>query len=224
MPITPKLCITYESDGSWITIKDETKAYVLDYNLTGYGAPNTERVDLAGVLQIYYQPYEGDRSLVARIIDYNIGYLNTQETSHQVNYGNDGWYTYVYTLVNTTTSPNLPAAVEGSIVYNIPTDDLRQYDGNLDLQVISDYDVLEDGALYELVIVESLVTTKLRNEKSSLSIAYFDCKQCIECGCDEELKNIQHMDQGIRSAEAQFNIAKYEAQRMIERLTKQYKT
>jgi len=227
MPITPKLCITYEADASSITIKDNTGAYVLNFNEAGYGAPNTERLDLAGVLQVYYQPYEGDSQLLTSLstdIDYNNTFPNTEESSFAVAYNLDGWYTYIYTLVNTTTSPNVPAPVENLIVYNIPTSDLRQYDTSLILQPVFDVSVLSDSNIYELVQVKELLATKLRIKKNELTKDYFECKQCVECGCDEELKVIQHLDHGIRSSLSQFSIAPREAQRMIERLTKQFKT
>ena len=230
MPIIPKLCITYEADATSITIKDETGAYVQNFNDSGYGdtgTPNTDRLNLAGVLQVYYQPYDGDAQLLtplATYVDYDNTHLNTYESIFTVNYTLDGWYTYIYTLVNASDSPDVPAPIENLIVYNVPTSDLRQYDSGLVLQPVFDTSVLEDGATYQLTKVQELLATKLRIEKNILTKGYFECKQCIECGCDDELKVIQHLDQGIRSSLSQFNIAPREAQRMIERLTKQYKT
>lgn len=227
MPIIPKLCITYEADATAIHVKDETGAYVLDYNDDGYGTLNTNRQDLAGVLQVYYQPYEGDAQLLtplATYVDYNNAYANTEETEFTVGYTLDGWYSYTYTLVKATDAAVPPVPAENLIVYNVATSDLRQYDAFLVLQPVFDDTVLSDSAIYELTNVQELLATKLRIEKNVLTKAYFECKQCIECGCDEELKVIQHLDQGIRSSLSQFNIAPREAQRMIERLTKQYKT
>lgn len=227
MAISPKICITYESNATAIYVEDETGIYDVATNTGGYGTPNGDRADYAAVLYVYYQPYEGDASTLtdpdvtgSAYVDYSAGYANTQVSKFTLDYYKDGYYTFVYTLV--PTSVGSPA--EGTIIYSTANGDLRQYDSGLSLVPVYDLSYLESSTLYEVVIVEELGNVKLRNKYGDLDLEYFECDQCEECGCDEEWAELIYLRQGLESAKRRFYVAKLEAQRMIEKLTKKYKT
>jgi hypothetical protein len=239
MAIIPKICITYESDASLIYIKDETGAWVDLLNINGYGVnvagtptPNFDRVDYAGVLLVYFHPYEGDKILLTTVtgvnspfVDYNVGYTNTTESTFELPYYKDGWYEYHYTLVVVNTGAAVqPTPAEGVMIYSTSTSTLLQYDDVLALVTPYDLTVLENGNDYQTTYTNILVAAKLQIKRSELGLAYFECVQCVECSCKEKMDDIKHLEEGIRGAKGQFSIAPSIGQRMIEKLAKQYKT
>lgn len=225
MAVIPQICITYESDASLIYVKDETGEYVLSTNEGGYGAPNGDRLDYAGVLTVYYQPFEGSKSLLNDVasvnsayVDYNAAYANTIESSFQLSYFKDGWYEFYYTLVPISATPAV-----NTIIYSVANSRLEQYNSSLVLVPVFDETTLQSTALYELASHKTLKVIKLKNKIGELGLAHFECKQCIECGCKNEFDILNHLREGVRGAENQFNIAPFEGQRQIEKLTKQFK-
>lgn len=221
MAISPKLCITYERDGSQITIKDETGVYT-ENNTGGYGTPNNNRNEYAAVLRVYYQPYDSEKKSLLSLdnsVRYGSTFLNSEESTYIVPYFKDGWYIYNYILIPTT----LTAPEPGNIIYDTNSQDLRQYDDDLDLVEVFDESELLDVLLYEQVKIEEIRLIKLKIKKAIFGKDYFNCSRCKDCSCDEEFKILINIDQGISSIMNQFQIAKYEAQKMTELLLKQYK-
>lgn len=217
---TPKICILYEADASKITVIDETG--IADVNNTGgYGTPNLDRNQYATVLQVFYNSYNSERTLINTLEDnlsFSTLFDNTEKTKHVIPYYGDGWYEFVYTLVPTTIDP-----IEGNIYYDPIQEVLLQYDTVLDPVNVLDFSVLEDASIYSLVKVTEFPLAKLTIKKNELSRDYFACKKCVDCSCEEEFKNVLFIREGIQASKAMFEIAPFEAQNMVERLTKQYK-
>ena len=221
MATNPEICIKLEANSSKFTIIDETGETVVNFNDNGYGTPNPDRNSYATVLVAYYQPYEGDKSLITNLethIDYDDSYDNSHKSSIEVPYSKDGWYEFNYILVPTSVDPEV-----GSIIYSTTTNTIQEYDSNFQLVDIEDSSKLLNADLLIQTQQISLYIAKLSTKKNELSRAYFACKQCIECGCEKEYKELSYLRQGLESAVSHFLVSRFEAQLAIERLTKQYK-
>ena len=221
MPTIPKICIQVEADVSKFTITDDTGVFVQDFNDSGYGTLNIDRVNFASVLLAYYQSYDNTKQLISDLsinIDYNTDATNTYKTQFELAYSNDGWYQFNYILVPLSITP-----AGGAIFYSVNLEKLMQYKASLAEVDVYDISFLITSSDYLKVISEGLYTGKLSMKKNELSREYLACKQCIECGCKEELDNIIHLREGLQSAHSHFSIAPLESQKFIERLTKQYR-
>lgn len=222
MATAPKICIQYEADGSKITITEDTGAYDADSNDGGLGAPNNDRSDLAAVLVVSYQPYEGSKNTYATEIDFNDTYLNTQSTVFEVDYFKDGWHEFLFVYVPTLASGIITPA-ENSIVYNETTERLEIYDADLALQPLEDYSLLNIPNILSLTQIDEIPAIYLKAELNQFIRDLFACRQCVDCDCKEEKDKATYLREGLYLILNNFTTSKLQAQLTLERLTKKYK-
>jgi len=221
MAIIPKICIQLEADSSKFTITDDIGETVTNFNDNGYGGVNPDRSNYAAVLLAYYQPYEGNKTQISDLevhIDYSGTYSNAYKTVFELSYLKDGWHEFNYILVPTSITP-----VEGGIIYSDADETLMQYTPDLQLVALYDITKLLETTNYLQVKEESLYTSKLSTKKNELGREWLACTQCVECGCKEEFDILIKLRQGLEAAHSLFIVSRFESQRMIERLTKQFR-
>jgi len=122
MALAQVFTITESEDGATIYVNDETGAYDAVSNVGGYGAPNTERADVALVILGNYKATAGDAALTFASHD--------PEDVTQFSVPNltlDGYYQFKIYTVAKKTGAETPA--EDDFVYDFDTDELQRWDG-----------------------------------------------------------------------------------------------
>ncbi len=122
MALVQRFTITENQAGTITTISDATGAYDVTSNPTGYGAPNTERTNLALIIIGKYKASIGDTELTFD------AYNPETVTSFTVsNLTLDGYYQYnVYPVPKSGTEPG---DVLNTFRYDFATDQLERYNG-----------------------------------------------------------------------------------------------
>lgn len=197
MALELKLKYEITSDRSKLIVTDETGAYSAS-NLTGWGSPNSSRSSLGLYAYVTYQPYEGARitlTPITPVFDINNSYPNSYKSEFQFNYYRDGWYRIL--LVALTQ---------------------EQYNE------VDDPEELINSDTYPNIFVEDIVLVNLIVQRNCLLEKYFECMQCTSCKCDIHKEELVKLDALIQATDYRFHSLKpYEAQKMTEQLTKQFK-
>ena len=208
-----------------LTINDTTGEYTVNNN-GGWGNPNTERNSIALVLYAKYKPYEKDAlnlsisSALSPVVLYDNSYTNSESSTYSMSYNADGWYQFYLVAIPTSNgTPN-----ENDIIYNTVDEELQIYktDSFTALQS-SDWDYLTDDEIYELGFKEELLFYKLITQRNCQLEKYITCMECTSCKCDKIKEEYVRLDALIQASDYRFASSKQsEAQRMIEKLTKEY--
>lgn len=220
MAITINTKIQIESDASAIYLTDITGA-ADGSNPNGYGAPNEDRNEFAGV---FYATTEDSSNVQTEVtytgsnVDYNGGYANTHESAFTVNYKVDGWYNLYYFLVSSTVT-----AVEGAFYYDTGTEEVKQIVGGLPV-VVTDYSLMIGAASVQQNLDQKLFISKLAIVQNSLLEVYLTCT----CGdgeplCEKDKLEYEKLKYLLAGADYRFaSGATATAQEMVEKLTKIY--
>lgn len=225
MALEIKLKYSVNDSVTSITVEDITGAYSVN-NTTGWGSPNTERSNIALVLYSKYRPYEKDAinlSLTkasSPIVLYDNLYLNTEQSTYSLNYHADGWHQFY--LIAVPTSNGTP--LENDIIYNTSLSQLQIYkSGSFVTLEAVDWDNLIDETKYELGFLEDLIFAKLIIQRNCQLEKYISCMECTSCKCEQIKEDYVRLDALIQASDYRFHSDKQsEAQRMIEKLTKEY--
>jgi len=197
MALELKLSYSISADTKTLIVKDETGAYTLN-NITGWGNPNTERNAVGLYCFIQYVPYDKPVENVIAIstqFDIDNTYNNTHQSEFQFNYNKDGWYKI-----------NLLAITQAEFD-NLPEDP-------------NDINLSE----YNFVTVQDIILAKLIVQRNCQLEKYFECLQCNTCKCDILKEDLVTLETMIQATDYRFHSGKeFEAQKMTEKLTKQFK-
>lgn len=214
MAFKPDICIKYEYDASTIEIEDNTGT-----DSEGYGGVNPSRNSFASILIVYYHPFDKEKELLNNItesVKYDNTYADTEKSKYVIPYHKDGWYSFHYYLIPTSvTTPE-----QDDIIYSTANSKLLQYDNLLNLVDVYDYTKLFDKTKYYFDTDEEFPLLKLKIKRNKLIKQYLDCKDQMDCGCDEEFKRALDIRESISSAINLFKIAPSEAQKQVEKMTK----
>jgi len=219
-----KLTYAVNDDVNILTVTDATGAYSAS-NTGGWGAPNTARNDVALVLFAEYQPYEKDSvnlsltTALNPVVLYDPAYQNDEVSEYTFTYTLDGWYKF--SLVAVPTSNGTPE--ENDIIYDTVEEELRIYKTDTFVALESaDWQFLKDEQ-YESLIQENLLFPKLIIQRNCQLEKYIACMECTSCKCEKIKEEYVRLDALIQASDYRFASQKEnEAQRMIEKLTKEY--
>lgn len=185
------------SDRSKLIITDQTGVYSVN-NDTGWGAPNATRGSLGLYTYVTYQPYDEALQTVTpltSVFDIDNTYTNDYESIFEFSYTKDGWYRVL--LVALTQA---------------------EYDA------IIDPEDLINSELYPNTYQEDIIMVNLIVQRNCLSEKYLECIQCTSCNCVTQKEDVVKLDALIQATDYRFHSLKqFEAQKMVEQLTKQYK-
>lgn len=221
MALELKYEITYNTDLDKIIITDTTGVYDVN-NTTGWGAPNPSRASVALVLYAKYNNYDlpqTNLSLVNDVIRYSAGYTNDEESVFELDYVADGWYTYGMAAVPTANG----APVANDIIFDTGLSRLQIYkDAAFTDLVSADWEYL---LVADIVTVKQEITfLKLICKRNELLEELISCYQCTSCKCQDKENELLRLNIFIQGADYRFHSQKeFEAQRMVEILTKQFK-
>jgi hypothetical protein len=209
-----------------ILVEDITGAYDLN-NLTGWGTPNTQRNAVALVLYAKYLPYEQTAknlsllNALSPMVLYDNSYLNTEASTYSLSYHADGWYQFYLTAVPTSNvSPE-----ENDIIYNTSSEELEIYKTDAFVALTSaDWEYLIDEEKYELGFLEDILLPKLIVQRNCQLEKYINCMECTACKCETIKEDYIRLNSLIQAVDYRFHSDKQnEAQKMTEKLTKDYK-
>tara|TARA_R110000850_G_scaffold34024_6_gene92312 strand:+ start:15900 stop:16502 length:603 start_codon:yes stop_codon:yes gene_type:complete len=197
MALDLKFNYTITSDRSKLIVTDITGLYSVN-NLEGWGAPNIERSSVGLYAYVTYQPFGKvleTQTAITEIFDIDINYLNDHKSTFEFVYNKDGWYRIL--LVAMTQN---------------------EYDQ------ITDSEILINSELYPNTYFEDMIMVNIIVQKNCYLEKYINCLQCTNCKCDPIKEDVIKLNLLIQSTDYRFHSAKqFEAQKMIESLTKQYK-
>lgn len=225
MALEIKLKYSVNNEVTQITVEDETGAYSVN-NTTGWGTPNTERADVALVLYAKYNPYEKDpinlslTKALTPVVLYDNSYLNTEKSTYSMSYHADGWHQFYLIAIPTTNG----APVENDIIYNTVSEELQIYkSGSFTALQSADWDNLLNEEKYTLTLLEDLIFSKLILQRNCQLEKYISCMECTSCKCEPIKEEYVRLNALIQASDYRFHSDKQsEAQRMIEKLTKEY--
>lgn len=197
MALELKFKYEISSDRTKLIITDQTGVYDVN-NLTGWGAPNTERSAVGLYAYVTYQPFGKPLETVINIspvFDINNTYTNDYESVFEFTYSKDGWYRMLLVALTQV-----------------------EYDA------ITDPETLINSGVFTNVFTEDILMVNLINQKNCLLEKYIECLQCDSCKCEKAQEDVVKVDLLIQSIDYRFHSSKQsEAQKMLEILTKQYK-
>lgn len=220
MAIIPNLCYSVDKSTDYIYLTDETGVYSVN-NEGGYGTPNNDRADYAGVLYAAYTDSKsGENPIEISSVRtfYDENYLNTEESKFTTLYKNDGWYKFVYSLIPTSNT-----AENGNIRYNVSTETLQIYE-DTEWVELTDFSLIDNPTQFPSVKLELLLFAKLKLKYNNLQELYNECTfGCSNCDCSDIQQNVLDLRIFLESASARFDSNKRnQAQIMIERLTQKF--
>jgi hypothetical protein len=202
MALELKLKYAITTDRTKLVVADDTGVYSVN-NTGGWGTPNINRNSIGLLCYVSYQPYDkplinlSATQAISPIFLTDPAYLNTEISEFEFNYIGDGWYRIA--LIAMTQAQ-----------YNLLTP--------------ADFEDLINSEEYTNVYLEDIPMVNLITQKNCQSEKYFDCLQCTTCKCDQIKEELVKIDALIQATDYRFHSAKqFEAQRMVEILTKQYK-
>lgn len=225
MALELKLELSIDPEVKTITIKEITGEYDTN-NLSGWGNPNIDKKDVAMVLYATYQPYDQDKINISEIYSqkiyfYNPDALNNAESIFYVPYIKDGWHEFNVTVVPIS----IPAPVENNIYFDVTLEKLQIYktDAFVDLET-ADWEFLSNSSLYTTTNLKEILLLNLIKQRNCQLEKYFECMLCSSCKCQNEKEEFVKLDSMIQATDYRFHSDKpFEAQRMVEILTKQFK-
>ena len=226
MALELKYEITHSPELDILFIKDVTGVYTLN-NTGGWGTPNIDRNSVALVCYVKYNPYSkplenlsvGETAL--SVIDYNATHPNTFQTTFEIAYLKDGFYTVTVVAVPTE---NLTPTLD-DIIYDTNLQALQIWNGTGFVNLESeDWEKLVDEDKYTLVTKNELFILNLTCKRNELLEELLSCYQCTSCKCGDQEAELTRLNIFLQGADYRFFSQKeYEAQRMIEILTRQFK-
>lgn len=223
MALELKLEYSVDPEISTITVKEVTGAYDVN-NLGGWGTPNIEKNSIAMVLYATYQPYNKDQENLSKVYNTDIYFYNPLvENNEQVNftipYLKDGWYKLSVVVVN------ISETNEDRIFYSIPLQKLQIIkDGSPTDLLPEDWENLRDKDQYNSETLSEILLLKLITQRNCQLEKYFECMLCSSCKCQTEREEFEKLNALIQATDYRFHSEKeFEAQRMTELLTKQFK-
>jgi hypothetical protein len=225
MAVELKLEYSVNPEITQITVKEVTGQYTVN-NTGGWGSPNINKNSIALVLYATYQPYDKDLINLSTLENANVYYfssnaVNNEDTYFNIPYFKDGWYEFNVAIVNTTS--NLP--IENTIIFNTALNKLQIYKNNVyvDLQD-SDWELLKDSDLFNSSTLKEILLLNLIKQRNCQLEKYIECMKCTSCKCDTLKEEYIKINSIIQATDYRFHSDKpFEAQRMVEILTKQFK-
>lgn len=227
MAVELKLEYSITPEISTITVKEVTGAYTID-NPAGWGGPNIERNSVALVLYALYQPYNKDEinlsasEALSQVLKFDPTYPNTEKSEFQIPYLKDGWYKFYLVAVPTENSD----PQEGDIIFNALDGNLEVYKDSefVLLEESTDWQVLIDTEKYISVFEQEILMLKLILKRNCALENYFECMKCTSCKCDIKKEELLKLETMIQATDYRFHSQKeFEAQRMVEVLTREFK-
>ena len=224
MALELKLEYTINDTVTQIVVTDKTGVYDVN-NLGGWGSPNTERADIALILYAKYNPYEKTplnlsiQNAVSPVVLYDNSYLNSEISTYSLTYHADGWYQFYLAVANTT-----PTNLENNIYYSTVLSKLQIYKTSAYVDLTSaDWNYLSDDAYHTVVLLEDILMPKLVVQRNCQLEKYITCMDCTACKCEQIKEEYVRLNALIQGSDYRFHSDKQaEAQRMVEKLTKQY--
>ena len=223
MALILKTTIQIEDDASLIHVVDTTAEYSTT-NTGGYGTPNADRNDFAGVLYADYVASSGTATEVnytTSNVDYNATHANDYQSRFSITYGADGWYRFYYFLVSATVS-----VTEGDVYYDTGDSTIKKVVSGSP-QNITDFSTLIGESSVQQVLNEQLLFSKLTIRQNQLLELFVRC-QCrlcddFSCGCEDEQSAYQKLRYLLAGTDYTFAAdKKVIAQDMIEKLISIY--
>lgn len=197
MALEIKFDYAITSDRTKLVITDTTGVYSVN-NLTGWGAPNTERSTVGLYAYVTYQPFDKPRETVTNItpvFDINGTYTNSHVSIFEFNFTKDGWYRIL--LVALTQA---------------------------EFNAVTAPETLINHITYPNTFVQDLLLPNIIVQRNCLLEQYLTCLQTPNCKCDVIQDDVTKLNILIQGADYRFSSLKeFEAQKMVEQLTKQYK-
>lgn len=196
MALEIKFNYAVTNDRTKLVITDTTGVYSVN-NTTGWGTPNLNRGEVGLYCYVTYQPFDKPLEIITPLTSV---YDDTEATNSYVSefefqFTKDGWYRML--LVALTQ---------------------EQYDA------ITDPEDLINSGLYPNTYQEDIIMVNLAVQKNCLLEKYFECIQCTSCKCDVAKEDVSKLNLLIQATDYRFHSLKqFEAQKMVELLTKQYK-
>lgn len=206
-----------------ITVREFTGAYDIN-NEGGWGSPNPEKNEKALVLYARYFPYNKpveNLSFNEDVVFYSDTIANNEDVFLTLPYTKDGWYKLKVSAIDV--DPQNPQA--NRIYYITALGKLQIFkSGELIDLVEEDWELLHDETIYTFTELSIIPLFKLIQQRNCQLEKYFECMLCTSCKCQVEKETLIKLDFLIRATDYRFHSEKeYEAQRMTETLTKQYK-
>jgi hypothetical protein len=202
MALALKLKYAITTDKTKLVVADDTGIYNVN-NPGGWGAPNINRNETGLLCYVSYQPYDkplinlSATNAISPIFLYDTNYINAEVSEFEFNYIADGWYRIALIAITEEEYANLTPA---------------------------DFESLINSEEYLNVFLEDIPMVNLITQKNCQSEKFFECLQCTTCKCDQIKEELVKIDALIQATDYRFHSAKqFEAQRMVETLTKQYK-
>lgn len=225
MSLELKLEYSVNPEISTITIKEVTGEYTVN-NLGGWGSPNPEKNSVALVLYATYQPYDKDLINLSEKFDeniyfHNVAAANNIEAFFSIPYTKDGWHEFNVSVV----AVDLQSPTEGDIHYDTNLEKIQIYKTNtfIDLEA-EDWVLLTDPNSYITVNLKEILLLNLIKQRNCQLEKYFQCMRCSSCKCQTEKEEYTKLNSMIQATDYRFNSEKeFEAQRMVEILTSQFK-
>jgi hypothetical protein len=225
MAVELKLDYSIDPEIKIITVKEITGAYTIN-NTTGWGSPNINKNSVALVLYATYQPYDKNVVNVSyispeNVYKYNAGISNNTDVYFTIPYDKDGWYKFNVVLVNVdTTTPT-----ENLIYYNTALQKIQIFKSGVSGNLLeSDWELLLNKDVYNSSTLSEILLLKLIKQRNCQLENYIDCTTCSSCKCQDTKEEYSKIDALIQATDYRFHTGKfYEAQRMTEILTKQFK-
>jgi hypothetical protein len=227
MALDLKFEVSFSADSSTIYIDDTTGVYTAN-NLGGWGTPNTDRADVALVTYIKYQPFTGvfvNLTDSANSPEVVVDFSSDTDKQFNINYYKDGWYNINLIAVPAYTDALAPANITANnIFYSTTSSRLKYYDGSSVIEITTDtqYETLLTSS-YTQENLDAIYTRKLEIQYNCLLDAYTDLLE-TEKEYETTEDNLIKLKFLIQATVYRFySDKKYEAQKMTENLTKQYK-
>lgn len=202
MALELKLKYAITTDRTKIVVSDDTGVYT-ENNLGGWGTPNLNRNEIGLLCYVSYQPYDKDlinlsfTQAISAIYLNDITYTNLEVSEFEFNYIGDGWYRIAIIAIS---------------------------QADYDLLTPDDFESLINSETYTDVFLEDIPMVNLINQKNCQLEKYFNCLQCTTCKCDPIKEELVKITSLIQATDYRFHSLKqFEAQKMVETLTKQYK-
>jgi hypothetical protein len=201
MALQLKVNYAITADKTKLIVSDATGVYTSN-NVGGWGSPNSERNELGLFCYVSYQPFDKDliditsTQAISPVYLFDDTYLNSEVSTFEFNYAKDGWYRIA-----------LVALTEAEYAALEP----------------AGYEALINSELFPNVFLEDIIMVKLVTQKNCQAEKYIACLECTSCKCDQIKEELLKLDALIQAADYRFHSEKqFEAQKMVETLTKQY--
>lgn len=197
MALELKLKYEITSDRSKLIITDQTGEYSAT-NTGGWGAPNTLRNAKGLYAYVTFQPFNTaleEVTSITPVFDIDPTYTNSYASVFEFSFTKDGWYRIALIAMTQI-----------------------EYDAVVEPESLINSELFSNIYLEDIILVNTIIQKNCYLEK------YINCIQCTSCKCEQAKEDAVKIDLLIQSIDYRFHSGKqFEAQRMLEILTKQYK-